>query len=259
MHIRFRTVPDVHPAASSPEHKAHFIDADGKLGTLNMRAKTMALAAAVALPTLLLGTACSSDGGADGAAGKGPDRVKLDQAALVTGDVPDYEIMQNTQTATDSSAKSDDAKCQPIINAIGDRVNRKAQASVLRSMSNKLSPSDIYALGLTSYTKPDAEEAMRDLRSAVKHCGSGFVGTSLGKPLKYTSVKPTKATGGDEAVGFELVGEGLGKRATVNYVIMRQDSTLAMFLAADANMKRTVAVPKEVVAAQAAKIAKVLR
>ncbi|MGK5632615.1 hypothetical protein [Streptomyces sp. URMC 123] len=225
-----------------------------------MRAKRNALSAGAALGLLLLATAC---GGGSGSEDKGPGRAapgrplnqeQLDHAAFATDDLPGF-VASRSAAKPDRSAKAADPACQPIVAAVGDRINPRAKQSALRSVSDRAAPGSAYAVDLTSYTAADARQAMRDLRSALDTCADGFEATTMGRPVSYTSVKKKPVRAGDEAVGIEMVGQGMGRKATVNYVVARQGSTMIMVLAADPALRKSVPVPPRLVDKQVEKVA----
>ncbi|MEC4019524.1 hypothetical protein [Streptomyces sp. H27-D2] len=241
-----------------------------------MRVKATGLAALVTIPALLLATACSSDSSGSGdkkkdqgqesadeaakpaaATGTTLTKAQLDKAVLAKGDLAGFAVAASP-SKTDENPKVDSPQCQPIIDVMAEKASPKVKDAVNRGLSSKATPGIGYADVLRSYTAEDAQQTVADLKNALVGCASGFGAVSQGQKVKYSDVKQIQlAKAGDESVGFQLTGEGGGQKIPLNYVVVREGATLAMFIGMDLGAKKPVKVPQELVNKQVEKIAAV--
>ncbi|MFF1542286.1 hypothetical protein [Streptomyces sp. NPDC058291] len=147
------------------------------------------------------------------------------------------------------------AVCRPLADMVTfgsspkptDVVARTVTQSSLAEMGTALS------VALAGHAEADAVRVMAGLRSAVKACGSGFEDDGI----PYSSVKAvTAAAKGDEAVAYQMVGEVNGRQMPMAFTVVRSGSTVVTFHAFNVLGDGSAAVPRALVTAQLARLAK---
>ncbi|WP_158708962.1 hypothetical protein [Streptomyces sp. NRRL S-920] len=206
---------------------------------------------------LLSATACGGDKGADSAGAEPLTQAKLSSAALAQGDVPGYTI---SETTIDSGASARAAKksCQPIVNAVYPAASAYDGRLVGRSIVNKPGDSQkpivAHRLILSSAkSESAAEQSVKDLKSAITTCGSGFDTNLTGPTKKIRTVKTNESSLGHDVVDFSLEYQ-TGRK--IRFVVVQSGASLASISAEDRFAHRFVAVPKRIVEVQQRKLDK---
>ncbi|MDR3082445.1 MAG: hypothetical protein LBV60_16220 [Streptomyces sp.] len=248
--------------------------------------------AASAATLALLATACggSSDGESKGDGGKPADKTasaapaktlsaaELEKVALAQKDVKSgkvvTEVVPGDNLAQDK-VTSDDAACTPLAYVAAASYVGKPAATVKRSWTGEAEKPGAgagdeekalavanYAKAvetLTSYDGGGAEQAMKDLKTAVEKCAGGFSYTADGTKLKIVKVATTSEPGGaDQALAVTLtVATDEGMKAPMKAVVVRKGAVLAHFPVinfASLATGKDFAFPTQLVDAQLAKL-----
>ncbi|MEV5988761.1 hypothetical protein AB0L85_27770 [Streptomyces sp. NPDC052051] len=248
--------------------------------------------AASAAALALLATACGSsdsegksDDGKTAQAEKSPSAApakalsaaELEKAALAQADVKSGKVITKAVPGDDlaqDKVTSDDAACTPLAYVTAATYLGKPAATVKRTWTGdakkpgagasdeeKMLAVANYAKAvetLTSYDNGGAEQAMKDLKTAVGKCSAGFSYTANGTKTKVVKVATTEAPGGaDEALALTLTVDADGVKAPVKAVVVRKGATLASFPAINITSLATgkdFAFPTQIVDAQLAKL-----
>lgn len=167
-------------------------------------------------------------------ASEGPS--KLEKAALTAADVKGYKVEEPDDSAAPPAGKPSRAECVPLAAMLGagggtgagTDTPEKAKSHVGRVLTAADDKgSTTTDVGLSAYAENGAEQAMADLRTALrsKKCAAFRVGEQ-----RYLGVRSLSAPDkGDEAVSYKLAhrrGEYV-TRETVT--VVRSGSTLAVF------------------------------
>ncbi|PKV87466.1 hypothetical protein [Streptomyces sp. TLI_146] len=235
-----------------------------------MRVKATGRAVLVTASALLLTTACgSSGGGSDGKASarKGSSsaaRTALQRAALEQGDVPGYQVSADTTAQGRSRPQADRKPCQPLADVMGDQPNPQARETVNRGLGSQRKLGLAVAASLSAYTRPDAENLIRDLRAAVAAC-SGFKVDLGGTSSRYGSVRARPyRIGGDESVSWSASSTQVNVETPVHIVVVRQGATIVRFMTINlgapvqGRAQELVEVPRDVADKQLEKVRRVL-
>ncbi|MEU2063105.1 hypothetical protein [Streptomyces sp. NPDC013455] len=250
--------------------------------------------AAVSVLSLALITGCadgdskdskgSKDAKGAGAA-KALTAAELKQKIIAQGDVSGYKVGPVEGGIPDKSkVKSDDAKCQPVLQAFTgiapgepaantsrmatqDKKDPTDDATSLDDMAdgkfedaiNESMDLDVTVVTLASYDGDGAEQALKSVSDAVKACTGGFSGEQDGEKGKFTKVAEEKSSGtGDESVAFTATNDaGKDGSLPLHAEVVRHGNTLATYTTINIGAmmsKKPYTVSAPVVKAQAAKL-----
>jgi hypothetical protein len=207
--------------------------------------------ALTSLAAVLFGAAaCGDEAGAEPLS-----KAQISRAVLSQGDVSGYKFFDESRAKTDKSARADKKACQPIVAfAIAPEISAYDKRSARRSITKSEKPDASYQLTLTSAESGSAaEDALKDLKTAVSACSSGFDLTYSGQTNKVRRVTSDKSSSDSEInILFEYQA---GMK--IRYVVMREGATLIRISAATQYAHEFVAVPKQIIEKQFQKLDKV--
>ncbi|AZM54960.1 hypothetical protein DMA15_22300 [Streptomyces sp. WAC 01529] len=187
------------------------------------------------------GAGASKDASTDASKGGAEAAGRLEKAALATGDVKGYKVEKPktpdaSAAAAPAAGKTSPAVCAPLTALLDPDVSAKPKpksvpepkAHVGRILTNPggraLTTTDV---GLSAYTRADAERVMADLRTAAKSkkCAAFRV-----DGRRYLDVKALPAPDkGDEAVSYKLTHRKGEYTARERVTVVRDGSTLLTF------------------------------
>ncbi|MGC5565608.1 hypothetical protein ACPYPG_22590 [Streptomyces sp. FR-108] len=194
--------------------------------------------------------ACGDDAGAEPLS-----KSQISRAVLSKGDMPGYNFFDESRAKTDKSARADKKACQPIVAfAVAPEISAYDKRSARQSISKSEKPDASYQLILTSAESGSAaEDALKDLKSAVSACSSGFNLTYSDQTNKVRRVTSEKTSSDDEInILFEYQA---GMK--IRYFVMREGAALIRISAATQYADEFVAVPKWIIEKQSQKLEKV--
>ncbi|WP_406488691.1 hypothetical protein [Streptomyces phaeochromogenes] len=206
------------------------------------------------IAAVLLGAAaCGGDG--ESVRDKPLSQSELSRAVLTQGDMPGYKFFDESRAKKDRSARAATKSCQPIVAfAMAPEVSAYDNRLARQSITKGEKPDASYQLTLTSIESESvAEEALKELESAVSACGSGFNVTIYGEEEKIRRITADKNTSGNSEIGFSLEYQ---RGIKIRYAVMRQGATLARISAAHQSMSEFVAVPQRIIDKQIQKLEK---
>ncbi|WP_189855422.1 hypothetical protein [Streptomyces poonensis] len=181
--------------------------------------------------------------------------AQLDEAALASGDVPDYKVTKTSEADMPAgSVPAEPAACQPIADMFFFTSTPGAESRTGRTLAAESGlDATVTSLALLAHERSDAEKVIADLRTASDKC-TAYKHTDY----RYSGVEALPIPEyGDEAVSYRLKGTIEDTTLTMTFTIVRSDSTLAAFYAMKALGGDEVEVPAEVIKAQLAKLEKV--
>ncbi|WP_159074377.1 hypothetical protein [Streptomyces dioscori] len=203
------------------------------------------------LAVVLFGAAaCGDEAGAEPLS-----KSQISRAVLSQGDVPGYNFFDESRAETDKSARADKKACQPIVAfAIAPEMSAYDKRSARQRITKSEKPDADYQLILTSAeSEAAAQDALKDLKSAVTACSSGFNLTYSGQTNKVRRVTSDKTSSGSQInILFEYQA---GMK--IRYVVMREGATLVRISAATRYANEFVTVPKRISEKQFQKLRKV--
>ncbi|WP_150477203.1 hypothetical protein [Streptomyces alboniger] len=209
---------------------------------------------------LLTTAACGEDGGTGSAEGNPLSKAQLSDAVLTTQrDLPGYAIREVSGSGAEGSARAIKKVCQPIIDVTQPGATAYQKRLIMRSIAKKptgsRNPAAVYLLALLSTeSEAAAEEFVKDLKSAINACDSGFRTTSTGIHNKIRSVTANKVRFGEGGVDFSLEYRTGVK---IRYVVVQDGAALTNISAQDQFAHTYMPVPEEIVDAQRRRLEKV--
>ncbi|MEU8708509.1 hypothetical protein [Streptomyces sp. NPDC048565] len=191
--------------------------------------------------------------------GRTLSEAELAEVALVTDEVPGYEIAPLEGTDDRGTEKSGDEACRPIAAIINGSPEPAPAATVFRTAMDTTEEGDddqtVVTEILTSHPKGGAEELLRSVREAVRACAGGFRTTSDEGPSTYTGVKKLPAADvGQESFAYQVTGSLAGERVPLVFHLVRTGSTVVTFYAANFVDATAPEIPAKLVTAQAANL-----
>ncbi|MBV1940486.1 hypothetical protein KUF83_28530 [Streptomyces sp. BV286] len=189
-------------------------------------------------------------GGADGPLSE----AQLKKAALVTGDVKDFEVKASEGAdLLGQSVPAKPATCQAVADMFLFTTDPPSAAGVSRGIIPKdETNASVTTLTLLSYEPGEADEVIAGLRSATGNC-TAYRHTGY----DYKDVKALAGPDlGDESVAFRLVASIEGAEVPAAYTVVRDGTTLVAFSSMNMLDADEVEVPDELVEAQLAKLGK---
>lgn len=229
------------------------------------------------LTALLLLTGCAGVGG--GRPGEGKDEARsaeapsvvrvfsadqLKHVALDAREVPGFVLERASEgSAGHGLPGTDRPACRPLVLALGPRQEPAPMASLVRTFSKSSREHGFQGLlgtvRVSTYADDGARVTLRELRRAVSDCAGGFaMRTGEGQPQRFEAVKELPAPRlGEEALAYRMVNAAEGSPTLVT--VVRSGSTLSMFFATHLSDPGAVEIPPALVAAQVAKVERLLR
>jgi hypothetical protein len=190
-----------------------------------------------------------------------PAAAKEGLEKLIIAKVEGFEVTAAAASEVRSAGAitASNAACQPIADLVAtvdagsptDTVYRQAVAA---SKPEEMTASGVL-VGLSSYPRGGAAEALAGLGKAVSACAGGFTTTSADGEDAYTAVKAEDGpTGLDESLAFELTGSLDGEKIPLKYALVRTGDTVALFYAMNPFDPASAEIAPEVTAAQMARL-----
>ncbi|MFJ2555435.1 MULTISPECIES: hypothetical protein [unclassified Streptomyces] len=151
------------------------------------------------------------------------------------------------------------AACQPIADLVGTVAAGSPSDTVYRQLVAASEPEDMTAsgvlVGLSSYPRAGAAQALAEVGKAVSACGGGFTTTSADGEDTYSGVTAEDGpTGLDESLAFELTGSLDGEKIPLKYALVRAGDTVALFYAMNPFDPASADIAPTVTAAQIARL-----
>ncbi|MBT2365088.1 hypothetical protein J7E88_07085 [Streptomyces sp. ISL-10] len=211
-------------------------------------------------PTTNAPTASAEPGPAERpSSGRTLTEAELTRAALVTGDVPGYEVTPLQGGDEPGTEKADKPACAPLAAVINGAPEPAAAATVYRtavdSTEEGKETQTVVTLILTSHSDGGAEQLLASLRTAVDACAGGFTTHSADSVSTYSDVQKLPAPqAGDESVAYRVTGAVTGAKVPLVFHVVRRDASVATFYTANFLDAKTPDVPAELIREQTAKL-----
>ncbi|MDX2727631.1 MULTISPECIES: hypothetical protein [unclassified Streptomyces] len=191
--------------------------------------------------------------------GKVLTEAELTEAALATGDVPDYEVTPLQGSQDTGTERAENQACRPLAAVINGAPEPAATATVFRTvMDGSEEGKDdqtVVTEILTSHPKGGAQQVLRGVRDAVRACAGGFRTSSDEGPSTYSKVDLLDAPRvGEESIAYQVTGNIEGDKVPLVFQLVRRGSTVVTFYVADFVDATPPELPAEVVTAQLAKL-----
>ncbi|MEU8829811.1 hypothetical protein [Streptomyces sp900116325] len=191
--------------------------------------------------------------------GKVLTEAELTEAALATGDVPDYEVTPLQGSQDTGTERAENQACRPLVAVINGAPEPAATATVFRTvMDGSEEGKDdqtVVTEILTSHPKGGAQQVLRGVRDAVRACAGGFRTSSDEGPSTYSKVDLLDAPRvGEESIAYQVTGNIEGDKVPLVFQLVRRGSTVVTFYVADFVDATPPELPAEVVTAQLAKL-----
>ncbi|MET8327129.1 hypothetical protein [Streptomyces sp. NPDC005181] len=185
--------------------------------------------------------------------------AELTEAALATGDVPDYEVTPLQGSQDTGREKAENQACRPLAAVINGAPEPAAGATVLHIVMDQSEEGKgdqtVVTEILTSHPKGAAQQVLRDVRDAVQACAGGFRTPSHEGPSTYSKVELLDAPRvGEESIAYRVTGNIEGDKVPLVFQLVRRGSTVVTFYVANFVDATTPELPAEVVIAQLAKL-----
>ncbi|MGW2557669.1 hypothetical protein ACWCXB_00205 [Streptomyces sp. NPDC001514] len=192
--------------------------------------------------------------------GKTLTKAELTQAALVTGDVPNYVVTPMQGGEETGTEKADKPDCQPLAAVINGAPEPAASAAVFRTIVDKREEGNekqtVVTTILTSHTGGSADAVLKSVRTAVEACAGGFTTHGGdGGASTYSEVKklPTQKVG-DDAIAYQVTGAVDGSKVPLVFHVVRRGAAVATFYTANFIDATTPEIPAALVRKQSAKL-----
>ncbi|MGW0560265.1 hypothetical protein ACWDZ4_06455 [Streptomyces sp. NPDC003016] len=182
------------------------------------------------------------------------------KAALVTpADAKGYTAEDDT--APPVRPKADRPRCAPLADMTATDMTRSPEAAAMagRGYGSSAAPGLAVSIALFSYEGQGAQQTLDNARKAVADCAGGFStsGNNGGATIAYSSVKAEEhPEGGDGSVSWVMTAEAEGSEVPMRYTVVREDSTVAVFLAIHLADPAKAKLPQDLFDRQVAKLAK---
>ncbi|MGW1882995.1 hypothetical protein [Streptomyces sp. NPDC001970] len=197
----------------------------------------------------------SDDGSAAEAKRLGALDSKALEAVVLTGKTAGFDAKKVAKSEVEAGRgmEADKKVCQPLASLLGGFTHIKSVSVVHRSLQPaEATNATVGSMWLTSHSKANAVQVMKDLRTAIDECPKGF--KTIG--LTYNKVEGLKAPKlGDEAVGYRITGEIGGKKVPMTYTVVRSGGVIAAFYGMNMLDERKAAIPEPVIKAQLERLA----
>ncbi|WP_351226132.1 hypothetical protein [Streptomyces sp. NPDC002133] len=192
--------------------------------------------------------------------GKTLTKAELTQAALVTGDVPNYVVTPMQGGEEPGTEKADKPDCQPLAAVINGAPEPAASATLYRTVVDKREEGNerqtVVTVILTSHTAGSADAVLKSVGTAVEACAEGFTTHGGdGGASTYSEVKklPTQKVG-DDAIAYQVTGAMDGSKMPLVFHVVRRGATVATFYTANFIDAQTPEIPVALVQKQSAKL-----
>ena len=185
--------------------------------------------------------------------------AELTEAALATGDVPDYEVTPLQGSQDTGTERAENQACRPLAAVINGAPEPAATATVFRTVMDRSEEGKddqtVVTEILTSHPKGGAQQVLRGVRDAVRACAGGFRTSSDEGPSTYSKVELLDAPRvGEESIAYQVTGNIEGDKVPLVFQLVRRGSTVVTFYVADFVDATPPDLPAEVVTAQLAKL-----
>ncbi|OEV05340.1 sensor domain-containing protein [Streptomyces oceani] len=212
-----------------------------------------ALAAAVAVPALVLSSAaCGSgdDGGGDGkkrsggtsggseSDGGGEDseakpltKAQLKKALLKTGDLKGYKSTPKDEVfGTEEKVQPDPSECEPLTDSADaePKYSRSAYEATAVSPAGKSISANVHQVLLSSYAEGEASSWLDEMHGALESC-QNFTMKVEGKPATFQITKGQQVGIGDDAVQYTMENKTKGEGVPMTFTVIRSGANTATF------------------------------
>ncbi|MFF8842702.1 hypothetical protein ACF08N_08185 [Streptomyces sp. NPDC015127] len=225
---------------------------DGKRATTSAPPATDAPTAPTATPT-------APGAAEEPSSGRALTEAELTKAALVTGDVPGYEVTPLQGGDEPGTEKADEPACAPLAAVINGAPEPAAAATVYRtavdSREEGKETQTVVTLILTAHANGGAPQVLASLRTAVDACAGGFTTRGAGSVSTYSDVRKLPAPqAGDESVAYQVTGAVAGAKVPLVFHVVRRGASVATFYTANFIDAKTPGIPAELIRTQTAKL-----
>ncbi|MEU2434554.1 hypothetical protein ABZ611_34655 [Streptomyces sp. NPDC007861] len=187
-------------------------------------------------------------------------QAELTQAALATGDVPNYVVTPMQGGDEPGTEQADKPECRPLAAVINGAPEPAASATVYRTIVDGREEGNerqtVVTEILTSHANGAADAVLTSVRTAVEACAAGFTTHGgEGGGSTYSEVrKLTAPRVGDDAIAYQVTGAMSGAKVPLVFHVVRRGATVATFYAANFIDARTPEIPVLLVQKQSAKL-----
>ncbi|MFC5804439.1 hypothetical protein [Streptomyces formicae] len=187
-------------------------------------------------------------------------KAELTQAALVTGDVPNYVVTPMQGGDEPGTEQADKPECRPLAAVINGAPEPAASATVYRTIVDGREEGNerqtVVTEILTAHANGAADAVLKSVRTAVEACAAGFTTHGgEGGASTYSEVKKLSTPRvGDDAIAYQVTGAMDGAKVPLVFHVVRRGATVATFYAANFIDARTPEIPALLAQKQSAKL-----
>lgn len=183
----------------------------------------------------------------------------LAKAALVSGEVPGFEVTPMQGGEEPGTEKSDDPDCAPLTAVINGAPRPAASATVYRTAVDTREEGEetqtVVTLILTAHPDGGARRVLSSVRTAVGACAKGFTARGGDGVSTYSEVKAVRGVdAGDESVAYQVTGALGGDKIPLVFHVVRRGATVVTFYTADFVGGPPPTVPDELIRKQTARL-----